>query len=246
MTENKKYSISIVVIGVNEEKLVGKCLSSLAKQEFNKPFEVIFVDGGSKDKTIEIVKTFANKFPLKITGHKIKTIGDARETGFRLTKAEIIASTDADVVLPTNWLKLIDDHFQRSTAVGVVGPYTSIESVGIWRTIIAAICRILDRTGGILCRFQPFRGLNFAIRRNVWLRAGGFAREVSAMEDADLALKASRFGKIDYLSDLVVLTTLRRFKRNLIRGTIYRLLAFYSRIYLRDYGRYTEWEQIRE
>lgn len=244
---NVKPEISVVVIGLNEEKLVGKCMQSLANQDFHYPYEVIFVDGGSTDKTLEIVSSYVKKLPLTMCGHTIHTIGDARETGFRMTKADIIASTDADIILPPDWIQTIYDHIEKnSECVGLVGSYTIYTHGALVQSIFLALCRIIDICANKVSGFQAFRGMNFAIRRSIWQKAGGFQRNVSAMEDADLARKSSHFGKICYLPKLTVSTTARRFKKNFILGMIYRALAYYYRIYLQDHTKFTTWEQIRE
>jgi glycosyltransferase involved in cell wall biosynthesis len=52
---NKKISIIIPIY--NEEKYIAKCLDSIIKSDFDKDkIEVLLVDGGSSDKTVEIIK----------------------------------------------------------------------------------------------------------------------------------------------------------------------------------------------
>ena len=63
----KKLLVSFVIRTKNEEKLIGKVLKSLWDQTY-KNFEVIIVDSGSTDKTLEIVK----KFPVKLIEIKPK------------------------------------------------------------------------------------------------------------------------------------------------------------------------------
>lgn len=57
--------ISIIIPCRNEEKFIGKRLDSLIKQDFPKEnLEVLVVDGGSEDRTGEIVKTYSEKYPF--------------------------------------------------------------------------------------------------------------------------------------------------------------------------------------
>lgn len=245
---NVKPAISVVVIGLNEEKLIGKCMRSLVTQDFQEPYEVVFLDGGSTDQTVKIVNSYKNKLNLKVFMYKAKAIGDARQKGFELTKADIIASTDSDVILPKTWLHMIYTHFsQHPGCIGVVGPYVIYPSTPLQKQLFLMGLRIVDVFGRLLTGLYAFRGLNFAVRRSAWKRAGGYERTISALEDVDLALKISKFGRICYLPHLVISTTARRFKGKIIlQNTWYRLMAFYYRVYVRDYSKYKDWEQIRE
>jgi glycosyltransferase involved in cell wall biosynthesis len=243
-----KPEISVVVIGLNEEKLVGKCMQSLAHQDFHYPYEVVFVDGGSADKTVKIVRSYNKRLNLTVIIYKAIAIGDARQKGFELTKGTIVASTDSDVILPENWLSSMYSYFNdHPSCIGLVGPYITYPNSYFVQQLFLNLCRIGDFFVRILIGFYPFRGLNFAVKRTVWSLAGGFERTISALEDVDLSLKVSKFGHICYAPRLVILTSARRFKGKIILwNTWYRLMAFYHRVYLRDYTKYKDWEQIRE
>ncbi len=243
-----KPKISVVVIGLNEEKLVGKCMQSLAHQDFQYPFEVIFVDGGSADNTLKIVRSYKKRLNLTVIQYHTKAIGDARQKGFEKTTCGIIASTDSDVILPKNWLYIIYTHFlNHPSCVGLVGPYITYPNFPFIQRIFRNLCSAGDVFMKLLIGFYPFRGLNFAVRRTAWLSAGGFERTISALEDVDLSLKVSKFGRICYVPRLVIVTSARRFKGKIILwNTWYRLMAFYHRVYLRDYTKYKDWDQIRE
>ena len=56
--------VSVVMPVYNEEKYLEKCIRSLLAQDYPKEnMEWIFVDGGSKDKTLEILDGFLNEYP---------------------------------------------------------------------------------------------------------------------------------------------------------------------------------------
>ena len=56
----KTMLISIILPAYNEEKDILECLKSLKQQDY-KNFEIIIVDDGSKDRTVEIVENFKKK-----------------------------------------------------------------------------------------------------------------------------------------------------------------------------------------
>ncbi|MGC9019569.1 MAG: glycosyltransferase family 2 protein, partial [Candidatus Bipolaricaulaceae bacterium] len=81
----------MVIPALDEEKELGECLTSLARQNFS-AFEVIVVDNGSTDRTASI----AEEWGARVVVEGRRGPGYAREAGFRAAKAPIIASTDAD------------------------------------------------------------------------------------------------------------------------------------------------------
>ena len=73
--------VSIVIPAYNEEKLIGKCLSSLVKQDIGEKIEVILVNNSSTDGTVLKARNYLTKLPLKIITEKKKGRGIARERG---------------------------------------------------------------------------------------------------------------------------------------------------------------------
>lgn len=86
-------NISTVICVKNGEKTLEKCLKSIIG---NSPLEIIIVDGGSKDCTIEIAK----KYTDKIFSDEGRGLAYARQLGAEKVKGEYVAYIDADVELP--------------------------------------------------------------------------------------------------------------------------------------------------
>ena len=89
---------SIVVAAYNAEKYIDECISSLLMQDFE-DYEVIFVDDGSDDRTLELVKKHLKATNLKIYSQKNKGVGPARMAGMLRSIGEYILFFDADDVL---------------------------------------------------------------------------------------------------------------------------------------------------
>lgn len=95
-----KFSIIIPVYNV--EKYIGKCLNSVFNQT-EKDFEVIVVDDGSKDKSMEIVK----KYDVQIIKTKHVSVSEARNLGVKKAKGEYLIFLDSDDFWDKDLLKEI-------------------------------------------------------------------------------------------------------------------------------------------
>lgn len=98
-------NVSVVITVKNEENSILQLLNSLENQSL-KPYEVIIVDGGSKDRTLEIIKSFIasrNSFKLVLAEGANRPKG--RNIGISAATSETIAITDAGVTLDKHWLE---------------------------------------------------------------------------------------------------------------------------------------------
>lgn len=95
--------LTIILPTYNNQKTLDECLKSIFCQKFpKKDFEVLLIDGGSDDKTLEIAK----KYPVKILHNEKRVEEAARILGINIAKGKIIGFVDADNVLVGNdWLE---------------------------------------------------------------------------------------------------------------------------------------------
>ena len=96
--------VSIIVPAFNCEKTLSNCLNSILNQT-HKNFEVIIVDNNSYDRTREIIKGFEFKDKrVKYVFEQQIGRGAARHKGEMAAKGDIILMTDADCIVPVNWI----------------------------------------------------------------------------------------------------------------------------------------------
>jgi len=213
-----KRAITVVIPALNEEREIGECLKSLVNQSF-RDFEVIVVDNGSTDTTVRIARSYG----ARVIHEPRRRTSCAREAGFQVTRAEIIASTDADTVVPPNWLERIHRTFDEDPKViAVFGPFrhkpaSASSSLANYLAPYFERGLMLGQRGAWRLGSPHFSGANFATRREAFLRVRGFhspkdGRIYSTWEDIQLGLKLHRMGKVCYLPDLVVLTSARKLR----------------------------------
>ncbi|HDH07261.1 MAG TPA: glycosyltransferase [Thermoproteales archaeon] len=118
--------VSVIIPVKNGEKFIERLLESLLEQEV-KPDEIIVVDDGSQDGTVEIVE----KYPVKLL-HTEGNRGANRGRNIGLSKAsgDIIALIDADCIAPKDWLKNIKHELETGKYAcigGSVLPFPEIK-----------------------------------------------------------------------------------------------------------------------
>jgi glycosyltransferase involved in cell wall biosynthesis len=122
--------ISIVLTTYNSEKVIKPVLDGILSQDFplNK-VELIIVDGGSKDDTLNIIRDFAKMhkdkfYDVKIIIHdKNYGISRARNDGIKASEGRYILILDHDVIIPSNTIKALLEHLESvDKKVGAVIP----------------------------------------------------------------------------------------------------------------------------
>jgi len=202
-TEN---GIGVVVPTLDEERLVAGCLESLGPDP---DLDVVVSDGGSTDRTLEIV--VADPRVRVVNGPRGR--GDQLNRGARAVRGGLLLFLHADCRLPAGWRSALEEAL-ADPATALTCFHMCSEPVdpgaGPWRR---RWLRLLDlRSHGL---GLPYGDQGFALRREVFERLGGFP-EIPIMEDVALARAARKVGRIRRLP-LAVRTTARRFERHPVR-----------------------------
>lgn len=118
-------TVSIILPTYNAEKDIQNCLASIKMQDYPKEkLEVIIIDGGSRDKTLEIVGKF-KAFPTKILFNPFRDCDQGKSIGLHQAKGEIIALIDADNELSSpQWFKEMIKPLKKDEALfGAESPW---------------------------------------------------------------------------------------------------------------------------
>lgn len=187
-----KVSLAITVF--NEEESIVSLLESIMHQ-IKRPDEVIIVDGGSNDTTVERIKEFINRFDKKRVIKLFKkkcNRPEGRNLAIAKAKFAIIAITDAGCILHRKWLKEITDPFKDKNTDIVSGYYKTLKASTFEQAVAAYTLVMPDKIDPK--QFLP-SARSMAIRKIVWKKAGGFPIEFPLNEDYVFARKLKRLGK---------------------------------------------------
>lgn len=203
---NKK--ISVVVPTFNEEKYVEKLLTTLSWQTIPRTdYEIIIVDGGSVDRTLEICRKYADKIVIQET----PTVGGARNDGVKNAEADLVFTTDADCMVTHNLLeRIILDFKAYPDVVMVYGVVTPIER-SFKNTFLIELNNVFVK---ILYRFKIYLsvGANTAFRKKPFIIMRGFPA-VGAGDDYGLQFRMRKIGRIMFDGGLRVYFSMRRYEK---------------------------------
>lgn len=226
---NRKLpKISVVIPAFNESAMLPLCLKAVRDQDYGGEIELIVVDNASTDNTAEIAKNYQ----AHVLYEPKRGIVFARRAGFRQASSEIIASTDADTLVPANWLSQIEKALIDKKYSGVVGAYTLCNTNTLSKKLIKLLIpffRTADRLLG-----AHFAGANFAVRKTAYNEVGGFKTEFLTGEDLDLSYRLRKRGyelKVAY--HILVRTSARRLNEGFWNTFInYVLRNWFSLVFL--------------
>ncbi len=215
----KPVCVSVVIPAYNEQGFIEKTLKSLQKQDYKQSFEVIVVDNGSKDQTAEIAK----KHGAVVICETKKGVQFARQAGFKAAKGKYIASTDADTVLPQNWLSKMAKALQKDQNLVAVGGWFHHESGSFsTRIIINHFSKTAAKLYKNTTQKSVLSGANFMVKKSAFQKTDGFEEFTSINEDLLLAQKLAKHGEIKthFKKSWSVSTSHRKWTNGFIKASL--------------------------
>jgi glycosyltransferase involved in cell wall biosynthesis len=198
--------VSVIVIAKDEERTIGKCMSSILGQDYAN-FEVIFVNSNSADHTLEIVESLVPPSGrVLLTTSNENAAATARNAGIRLAHGQAIAFVDGDCYLDEHWLRRAVSYLQNADdphVAAVGGPFVQVPSV---RTETSSVISEIESTalgrGGSTLSYREGRGRNAkslsltgAIFWSYVIRQVGFLNDrLRYCEDSEFCLRIRSSG----------------------------------------------------
>jgi glycosyltransferase involved in cell wall biosynthesis len=178
--------VSVIIPALNEEEMIGKCLESLAESCYPLDrFEVILVDNGSTDHTLEIARSFSTRLRLTILQRPGVNISAVRNLGAAAAKGEVLAFLDADCSVPANWIENVASNLASDSA-GVIGGNITIPEDSGWVARTWFQVAYAPKDGEVA--YVPSG--NMLMKSSTFMQIGGFNETIKTSEDCELCSRA--------------------------------------------------------
>jgi len=182
-------TISIIMASLNEERFIENCLLSIRNQtlikEYPEFFEIILVDSGSEDRTVELARPYVDKIIYAPKGKLT-----ARNLATDQANGNIIVSVDADCYYNQHWLNTLLSEFYDPNVVAVSG--TAFDN-NINLPFVQNFIYILDNIGRTISYPNKMSGRNSAYYKQLFYLTGRFNEKINQL-DVDEMLKEEEYG----------------------------------------------------
>ena|ERR1035438_3441033 len=221
-------SVSIIIPTFNGASRIGHCLDALLKQTAGRDVEILVVNDGSTDNTVDVATLYSG---IRLISQANAGPAAARNRGASEARGAIILFTDDDCVPMPDWLDAMIEPFEDPEVVGAKGVYRTHQ-----KRLIARFVQIEYED-----RYRLMAGLDSidfidtysaAFRRDRFLEMTGYDTSfpVACAEDAELSYRMSARGwKMKFAPAAIVYhthpETLSRYLKRKYKFTFWRMLA---------------------
>lgn len=190
---------TIVTIGMcvrNCENLLGDAVSSVIEQDFpHELMEIVFVDDGSEDKTLQTIQDYVSRTDIKakVFHTKWTGLGPARQLAFSNAEGKYILWVDGDEILSKNYVREQVEFMEKNPKVGITsGAVRSYDKSLILKLDLVPITvdrMLFEKPKSFLWKTRKLPGTGGATFRVEALRqVKGFDERITgAGEDMDVA-----------------------------------------------------------
>ncbi len=222
---DKKIKISSIVVCYNEKDNIRQCLNSLLNQKFPKnQYEILVIDNNSTDGTIDILKEYSKKHKnLKYYINKERGIAGSRNIGIQKARYNLIAFTDADCIVPEDWLsnyeKAYLEYASRNNRIAGVGSGNRApDNTLFYKSLSVMLNSFLGSRGSTQGKIYKTPRIvnhipcvNVMYKKDAIKKIGGFNKKFGNIgEDQDLTYRLNNEGfKLYYIPDNVVVHKMR-------------------------------------
>ncbi len=202
-TNNRTFSVAVIVAARNEERHIEQCLRSLLNQDYPRDkYSIVVIDDESTDGTSEIIMRLAGEHSnirLLHTNGEVTAASpkiNALEIGVRNTSSELILTTDADCTVGPRWIsslvKCFDDSIGVVSGLTIFGNPENISPLLFGFQYLDFFSQTACGAGAIgMNSVNNCNGSNMAFRRAAFDEAGGYA-PISRINSGSDSLLAQR------------------------------------------------------
>jgi len=198
--------VSAVIAVYNSAGTIERAIESVLSQDFI-GFEVVVVDDGSTDSTVERLEQWGDK--IRVVRQANSGPSSARNNGVRVAAGEYVAFLDADDVwMPGKLARTVEALDNAPGAALAYSNFVSVNEAGREQkdSFVSAECDHAPSMGEMLTRWWPILTSTVVMRRKVFDLCGGFheAFKSAGYEDPYLWLLAREHGDFVYIREPLV------------------------------------------
>lgn len=177
-------SISFIIPVLNGAEFIGDCLEHIIA-EMESTDEIIVVDNGSTDETLEIVRKYEKVVVLQ---HPAVTIAALRNRGAEIAKGTLLAFIDSDCLVCQGW-RMAVENAMSDDSIHATGSMSAVPAAAPWVERAWLSQRFKSRTK------VPYMGsANFIVRKDVFEDVNGFDETLVTDEDTDIGMRITGRG----------------------------------------------------
>lgn len=194
--------VSCLIVMYNEEDYIERCLVSLLDQDYPRErYEVIVVDGGSTDKSVEIVQGYIDsEVQVRVVNNPEKLLAAGWNKGIREAKGSVVIRPDAHSYVGRDFItKSVNTLDEINDAVCVGGRLISVHKSGLIPEAIAAV--LSSRFGVGNSRFRVSDKAGYvdtvaygAYRKEIFDRVGYFNTNLKRNQDLEMHSRIKDIG----------------------------------------------------
>ena len=199
---------SVIIPVYNRPTEIFELLSSLVHQTYRE-FEVILVEDGSKIKSDQIASQFEPSLSVRYYFQENQGQGFARNFGMTKAKGDFFVILDSDVILPTDYLRVLNSAIRERSLDAFGGPDAAAADFSNLQKAMDFAMTSFWTTGGIRGKLKDpskyqARGFNMGVSRRVFEDLGGFV-DPNRGEDIEWSIRIKKAGyKLELVEEAFV------------------------------------------
>jgi len=186
--QDSLLGVSIIVTTFNSGSTIDECLSSILELDYPKELlEVIVIDGGSTDATIERVKSY----PVKLVYSQLNPPA-AYNLVLKTAEKEVIGLIDSDAKVEKDWLRKLVKHLHNPKVAGASGTVETWNKDSLVPRVIGY--ELNYRYQRLPDTVERVATMNLLLKKKVTLEIGGFDEALPTQYDTDIGARLAQAG----------------------------------------------------
>ena len=180
---------SVIIPAKNEQGYLPVCLDSLSQLDYpREAYEVLVIDNGSTDNTVEIAKQYGTKVLVQPG----LTIAGLRNFGASQAIGRCLVFLDADCTVAPDWLTAASLWLDQADVCCFGGP-PEIPEQSTW---VQKAWYCVRSKRQLVEEAEWLESMNMFVRKEVFAQVHGFDETLTTCEDYDLSLRLKKYGRI--------------------------------------------------